>query len=204
MKKQDIFRLKHLALLCCIFSLFGGCVFQVHLRPYPAPYITAEKIDLSVGLFIDESKLIPYHSQSGLCLIGHTWQIQTGIALRTASEQTFRRLFTNVEILSQLSEFKNKPLTLLITPKIERFYVSQGLQAELFLYCKLVDQMGKVVYENTIPSKGSSQWGMAFFFGVWAGEEALSKTSTEAFNKAFAFLADDIVKKVDFSIYLQK
>lgn len=192
--------------VCAIFFLLvflGGCTFDVYVRPTPI-LDTTKKINLKIGLFIDESKLPPYHSQSGFCLMGGTWNIHTGVALRMGAEQTFKTLFTDVEILKDVSEFKNKSLALLITPKIKRFHVSQSIQAELFLHCILVDQVGKIVYDHTIPVKGSSEGGLVFIFGVWAGKEALSKTSTDAFNRAFALLADDIIKKVNFSPYLEK
>ncbi len=58
------------------------------------------------------------------------------------------------------------------------------------------------MYENTIPSKGGSQAATGCLLGVWGGKMALSGTSNEAFDMAFAQLADDIMKKVDFSPYL--
>lgn len=194
-------------LLSLILVFFTGCTFTVRVTPNPGVYIIKkEKIKLSVGLFIDDYQIRQIHSQSGFCLIGvlHTWEIQTGMALRISAENTFREIFTHVEILKTVSDFTKKPLTLLITPKIERFYISQDLTAELVLYCKLIDQTGKVVYENTIPAKGESQAITGFLFGMWGGEYALSKTSTSAFNKAFAFLASDIIKKVNFDEYLKR
>ena len=173
--------------------VLGGCSFLVRLDPNPIPYIR-EKIDLSVGLFVDESQIKQIHSQGGFCLIGmgHTWDVETGMALRVGAERIFRRVFTNIGILQEVSEFTNKPLTLLITPRIERFNISQDLAAELYLHCKLIDQIGKVVYENTIYSKGGSQAATGCLLGVWGGQMALSETSNEVFNKAFAFLANDI------------
>ncbi|MCK4417891.1 MAG: hypothetical protein KAV99_06960, partial [Candidatus Latescibacteria bacterium] len=111
--------------------VLGGCSFLVRLDPNPIPYIR-EKIDLSVGLFVDESQIKQIHSQGGFCLIGtgHTWDVETGMALRVGAERIFRRVFTNIGILQEVSEFTNKPLTLLITPRIERFNISQDLAAE--------------------------------------------------------------------------
>lgn len=181
-----------------------NCSFSVHLDPNPFPDIK-QKIDIDVGLFINESQIQKIHSQSGLCLIGmaHTWNIETGWALRVGAERTFKRIFTNVEILKNLGEFRDKSLTLLITPKIENFNISQDLSAELFLHCKIVDKKGDVLYERTIPAKGASQSFTGFLFGVFGGQEALSTTSNEAFNIAFSLLAQDIITKIDFEPYIR-
>ncbi len=199
-------KIKSLVLTAGILALLVGCTFTVPINPNPAAYYSVDKIDLDVGLLIDDSQIRQVHSQSGFCLLGvaHTWNFQTGMALRIAAEQIFKKMFTKVELLSSASEFQNKPLTLLITPKITRFNVSQDITAELLLYCKLIDQNGKVVYERTIPAKGSSQALTAYFGGVFVGKQTLSQTSTEAFNRAFEFLAKDIKEKVDFSVYLKE
>jgi hypothetical protein len=189
--------------LLSLSLILVSCSFAVRLDPSPIPY-TEEKIDLDVGLFVDQFQMGQIHSRSGLCLIGmvHTWNVETGMALRVGAERVFKRVFTKVEILEEVGEFKDKPLTLLITPTIQRFNISQDLAAELHLHCRLVDQVGEVVYENTIPSKGGSHAGTGCLLGVWGGQKALSETSNEAFNMAFAHLANDIVKNVDFSPYL--
>jgi hypothetical protein len=184
---------------CLILS---SCTVPVHLDPVPRIYVK-EKIKCDVGLFIDQSQIMIPTPQSGLCLIGmaNTWNVETGRGLYLGAERTFRSIFTNVEILKEIKEFTNKPLTLLITPKVQMFNISQDLAADLMLYCKLVNRVGETVYENTIPAKGESQAATGFCLGFWGGETALSKTSNDAFNKAFAFLADDIIKKVDFTPY---
>jgi hypothetical protein len=163
-----------------------------------------EKIDVDVGLYIDQYQMRQIHSRSGFCLLGifHTWNIETGLALAAGAETTFKSLFTNVEMIEDVNDFANRPLTILITPRIESFNVSGDLSAELLLHCKLVDDHGVVVYENTIPSVGESQASTGFIFGFWGGKMALSKTSVEAFNMAFSMLASDIIEKVDFTPYL--
>jgi len=165
-----------------------------------------EKIPLDVGLYVDTAQAQQIYSRSGLCLIGmaHTWQVNTGGALNLGAERTFQRIFANVERLKSTEEFANKPLTLLITPQLKNFNISQSLAADLILYCKLVDKTGQTIYENTIPAQGSGQGAMGCLLGVFAGKKALSDTSADAFNTAFAMLASDIVRKVDFSPYLKK
>ncbi|UCG51767.1 MAG: hypothetical protein JSW58_16600 [Candidatus Latescibacterota bacterium] len=118
------------------------------------------------------------------------------------AETTFTRMFQHVDMLGSMDEFESRPLTLLITPQIREFAVSQGLAATLYLDCKLVDKAGDVVYENTIPTNGEGQAATGCLLGVWGGKMALSKTATDAFNKAFGALASDIRQKVDFTPYM--
>lgn len=174
----------------------------IYLNPNPGFYISSPPINVSVGLLIDPMQAQQVHSTGFSLLAGGT--VGTGLALRTASENTFRKLFTKVEVLSNRDEFTGKQLTLLITPSITRFSISQDVTAELFLYCKIVDQAGKTVYEKTIPARGSTQGGLAYIGGGYVRENVLSTTSTEAFNQAFSMLGNDIAKNADFSPYLKK
>jgi hypothetical protein len=135
--------------------------------------------------------------------MAHTWKFETGGAMGMAAKRTFERVFTEVQTLQTADQFTDAPLVLLITPSIRKFHVSQGLTASLQLHCTLVDKMGQTVYENTVPAKGGSQAMTGCLLGVWGGQSALAKTSEEAFNTAFSTLADDIVKKVDFSPYIK-
>lgn len=195
-------------LRCCCICLaallaFAGCTFEV--RPQPYPLIQNEnKINLALGLLIDDSQVRQVHSQSGLAAVGavHTWRIETGTALMTGAENTFRALFTKVDVVKSQTEFKDKALTLVVAPQISSFTIDQSLAAQLYLHCKLADRDGKVLYENTIPASGSGHSGAGCLMGVWGGESSLRENTNEAFNQAFALLAADIMKKVDFRPYL--
>jgi len=201
-------------LLLVLPLLLGSCAnsYRVNLLPDPVPH-TTKKIDLNAGLFIDEAQTRQGHTQGGSCLtgMGQQWSIETGGALRIGAERTFRKIFTDVEILNSMGEFKNKPLTLLVTPKIVEFYI-RNLTATLSLHCKLVNQAGEMVYEKTIISTGVAQGATTALFSVWWSgilgaiptQRAISEASHEAFNNAFVLLADDIVNKVDFSTYLKE
>lgn len=185
--------------------LFWDCSFNIYVRPIPRIPNT-QPIELKVGLLIDESNLRLIHSQSGLFMIGMgwTWKIHMGTGLKMAAEHTFKKLFTQVEILRRTVEFKNQDLIMLITPKITHFNVSQALTASLTIHCKIIDREGKTVYESTVATEGSSEAMTGCLFGVFGGEEALSKTSSEAFNRAFEILARDIISNVNFKQYLNE
>lgn len=195
-------------LQCCCTCLaallaFASCTFAV--RPQPCPLIQNQnKIDLALGLLIDDAQVRQVHSQSGLAAVGmvHTWRIETGMALRIGAENTFRALFTKVDVVRSKTEFRDKALMLVVAPRISRFTVDQSLAAQLNLQCKLTDRDGKVLYENTIPASGSSHSGAGCLMGVWGGETSLRENTNEAFNQAFVLLAADMMKKVDFGPYL--
>lgn len=185
--------------------ILGACQFHVNLNPNPLLY-REEKINLNVGLYIKESQIHQVHSQSGLCMIGfvHTWNIATGEAMAVAAERTFKNMFAQLEFVKNPDEFSQRPLNLCITPHLLDFHVSQGLKANLRLQCIMIDQEGNVIYESIIPASGSSQMLMGCLFGVFLGQWVVGKTSTEAFNQAFSFLAADMLDKVDFSMYETK
>jgi hypothetical protein len=191
--------------------LMAHCASTVYLNPNPALYIAAPRSDLSVGVLVNDFETRQVYS-GGWNLFVSSSPIATGLALKMAAENTFARLFSKVEMLSNSDEFKSRQLTLLVTPRISRFVVLSDVTAELFLYCKIEDQNGKVLYEKTIPARGTSQAGLAYVGGGFGGglgsavvgQSALGTTSTEAFNSAFSMLANDIVKNVDFSPYVKK
>jgi hypothetical protein len=134
----------------------------------------------------------------------HTWRIETGIALRIGAENTFSSLFTKVQVVGSQTEFRNKALILVVTPQISSFTIQQDLTAQLYLHCRLADRNGTVLYKNTIPASGSGNNAAGCLLGLLGGETSLRMNTEEAFNQAFAYLASDMMKKVDFSPYLNK
>jgi hypothetical protein len=73
-------------------------------------------------------------------------------------------------------------------------HVSQGLQIDLYLHCRIQDRQDKIVYENgfTGTSKGAQAMGKACLGGVMLGESALRDSFSSALNDAFQQLIKDI------------
>jgi hypothetical protein len=181
---------------------FASCTFVVQPQPYP-PIGSQKKVDLTLGLLIDDAQALQVHNQGCLFAVGvvHTWRIETGTALRIGAQNAFRALFTKVEVVKSQTEFKDKGLLLVVAPRVIHFAVDQSLTTQLYLQCRLTDRDGKVLYENTIPARGSSHSGAGCMMGVWGGETSLRENTEEAFNQAFALLASDMMKKVNFIPY---
>lgn len=188
--------------------LFSGCVFRIPLEPNPRIAIEA-KISIDLGLFVEHSNEQHIYKAHGLtgCLIGNDrWEFNTGIALKKASEKAFRQVFRNVTILNSIQGFWDGQLTILILPKIRKFEIKNSdMQAKLYIHCRMVDRLGNTIYERDITRMGSRKMvPIACCLGATGGGFILSRTSQEAFNKAFEDIAVDMVKNVDFAPYLEK
>jgi hypothetical protein len=181
-----------------------GCSTAVHVSPHPESYIANAPVDVSAGLLIEDSQAYQTYTMGGGCLLGmlNHWQIETGPALMLAAQSTLPRIFSQVTPMRTRQEFEEGTQRLLISPSIASFYVSSGLSADLVLHCRIVDRQGKLVHEGSYMAKGPGQAGSVFWGGFFAGQGALSKTSSDAFEFAFTSLATDIRKRVDFTPYL--
>lgn len=188
--KLNIKKITNNLLVFFLYFLISGCAV-INFIPNPGFYIQDEKIDIGVGLLLNASQIM--HSYK----MGPFTRINTGFAFRLASENAFKKIFTKVEIVKSEEEFENKELTLLIIPSILKFNVSPWTHsAELLLRCRILDRKGKVIYDVNVIRKGQKVGG--------ALSQALSQNSKDAFEKAFIYLAYDIMKKVDFSVYMKK
>jgi hypothetical protein len=192
--------LKALSILLSI-SLLSGCVFRVPLEPNPKIAVPS-KIPVDLGLFVDHANELYIYKARGLagCLMGGQWELDTGVALRKAAERAFSQAFRNVTVLDSIQDFQNEALTILILPEIERFEVKNNdIRAEIHIHCRLVDKLGNALYEKNIDRAGNRKILAACCLGATGGGFALSRTSQEAFNKAFQDLVTDVLKNVDFT-----
>jgi hypothetical protein len=191
------------ALLLGFPVALAGCTTAVHFDATPMVDVR-NKIDLDVGVFVDKSQMNQVYSESGLYLLGllNTWNVQTGAGSAATAWKTFSLMFRSVEMLKVAGDFESRSLTLLITPTIEHFAISQDLTADLLLKCVIVDRFGETVYKNTVAASGGSQMMTACCLGALGGQSVLGKTSGDAFSDAYTQLANDIMKRVDFSRYL--
>lgn len=181
-----------------LLLLLLGCSGSINFVPNPGIWIKEEKVDINVGLYFEEFPPLDFYKHG-------FYTIQTGAALRLAADNTFKRLFTNVEILNSSSDFKNKDLVLLIIPRITRFNISKlSYTAELIISCKFVDQSGKIIYENSVFAKGESGGTSLSLLGGLRHKSIISNNSKDAFNKAFINLENDIKNKVDFNVYIKQ
>lgn len=203
---SELHRGVRLAMAAVVVScVMLGCTFVI--RPAPNPVISGKKIPLKVALLIDEDQMRQFHFASGLAVVGmaHGWVVETGTALRQGAENAFCKMFSSVRALRTQSEFSDSTdLTLLVTPKVDRFAISQALAADMELSCILVNRADSVIYSGSVPARGKARMAEGCLLGVAGGKTAISSTSTEAFNRAFALLAEDIRKKVDFAPYLNR
>jgi len=190
-------------LLAILSAGLVGCTFVI--RPFPGSALVDKKIDLRVGLLIDDTAAGQVSSTSGLFMIGlvHTWKVEVGGAMLQGATATFSNMFTEVKNLKSKDQFASSDLILLITPVIQQFTIEQDLSAKLTLHCVLADRKGTALYDKTIPVTGKAQTATGCLLGVAGGQTAINETSTDAFNQAFQFLAQDILKTVDFSPYLK-
>ena len=187
--------------------LLSGCphVFRVPLEPNPK-IIVSSKIPVDLGLFVDGANELYTYKAQGLagCLIGdHTWELDTGVALKKASQSAFSQAFRNVTVMDSLEDFQNMSLTILILPKIKSFEIKNGsIRAELYIHCRLVDRSGNAFYERDVKRVGNRKVYTDCCLGATGGGFVLSRTSQEAFNRVFQDLVTDMLRNVDFAPYL--
>jgi hypothetical protein len=196
------------AILTVILA-FSACTHNVYLSPNPR-LPEREKINVDVGLFVDRAQIAQRYTYGGSCFLGvaNEWIVETGPAVRLTAERAFKAIFARVEVLENMSDFAaRKDLALLIVPKIDAFTLASETKANITISCDIMNQAGATVYHGAIPAVGLADAGDSaaiYFLGALSGESALSNTADDAFAKAFVFLADDILKKVDFIPYLKK
>ena len=199
--------MKTLSIVLSIFFL-SGCVFRVPLEPNPK-IVVSGKIPIDLGLFVNRANELYRYKARGLtgCLIGERgeWKLDTGVALRKAAERAFSQAFRNVTVMDSIQDFQNKPLTILILPKIKRFGISDDdIRAELHIQCRLIDKSGNTFYEKDINRVGNRKIFTACCLGLTGSGFVLSRTSQEAFNRAFQDLITDMLENVDFTPYLSE
>jgi hypothetical protein len=197
-----------IAVLAAILA-FSACTHNVYLSPNPR-LPEREKINVDVGLFVDKAQIAQRYTYGGSCFLGvaNQWIVETGPAVRATAERTFKVLFARVEVLENISDFAaRKDLALLIVPKLDAFSLASETKANITISCDIMNQAGVNVYRGAIPAVGLASIGDSaaiYYLGALSGESSLSNTADDAFAKAFVFLADDILKKVDFIPYLKK
>ena len=197
-----------------LILLLSGCSQNVNLSPNPQPPVK-EMIPCAVGLFIDKGQQAQtFTAKDESCALGATneWRLETGAALSIGAEKTFRKMFQNVELLSDMGEFASKELALLIAPKIKGFYVGRDRRSVLTLACEILNPKGETVYNESISAGSLAESGMnaascllpPIVSLLVVSSENLTLNVEDTFNTAFFKLADDILKKVDFTPYLKK
>jgi hypothetical protein len=192
-----------------LLLVFSACTHNVYLNPNPR-LPQREKINVDVGLFVDRAQIAQRYTYGGSCFLGvaNEWIVETGPAVRSTAERTFRVLFARVDALENMSDFAaRKDLALLIVPKLDAFALASETKANIAISCDVMNQAGATIYHGAIPAVGLASIGDSaaiYYLGALSGESALSNTADDAFAKAFVFLADDILKKIDFIPYLKK
>jgi len=172
----------------------AGCVLNVAVSPNPSVKIE-RAYDVSAALLITktEENLVAGTSRA---------KFQVGKALVAGSRKTFGRMFSSVARVRTVNEFSPDSQALVIMPYFGRLnYNAWNEGVSVTIGCRICDSAGKTIYEGTATATGDP--GEMNYTGFDRGR-MMNEIASDAFNRVFCSLADDILAKADFSSYVKK
>jgi len=174
-----------------IVVLLVGCTHTVLLQPHigfsPVPRVFGDK---KAGLYISSAQLQQTYTTS--TFFGGKMVIPLGTPLKELSYETFLPFYKEVIILP-LRSFED--VDHIIEVSIDKFHVTEGLDAKATVSCTITDKNGIIFSGSWLgEGKGTAAAGL---LSDSSAREQIRKASEEALTQAFQQMKKAFKEKIE-------